>query len=332
MRSILPAQSTRPSSTTGACKRTRSADHTDGVFQSRPGRESRARPGAARNDILPRVGRPQRPLGSVPRGAQTGTCRRVARAVRFVPAVRDPRAAALAVRCDPAPAARGNCGPLARLARRASFGRPRGFVSVRSGRRHAGRVSSDARDLGARGARPFGIGCRGAPAKTLRTLVSLRRPSLRFFTGAGFPAERAGLRSRGAFSLCASASPPRSLQDRGFEFARGLLRAHTLQASSSCVTAEPHRTPRAPTPAQRSPRSVFRPRRPARPRRPNAGRARYARRSRARGQPARAPGRRVRLRFRSSPTHAGLVLASEGGGQGILLFVHQNPLKPAKRT
>ena len=65
---------------------------------------------------------------------QNGTCRRVARAVRFVPAVRDPGAAALAVRCYPDPAARGNCGPLARLARRALFGRPRGFVSARSGR------------------------------------------------------------------------------------------------------------------------------------------------------------------------------------------------------
>ena len=51
-----------------------------------------------------------------------------------------------------------------------------------------------------------------------------------------------------------------------------MLRARALQASASCVTAEPHRTPRAPTPAQRSARSVFRPRRPDRPRRPNAGR------------------------------------------------------------
>ena len=72
----------------------------------------------------------------------------------------------------PKSAARGNCGPLARLARRALFGRLRRFVSARSGCRHAGRVSSDAGDRGvrirpARGprrARPAGISCRGAPA------------------------------------------------------------------------------------------------------------------------------------------------------------------------
>ena len=57
---------------------------------------------------------------------------------------------------------------------------------------------------------------RRARAKASRALFSLRCPSLRFFTSAGFPAERAGLRSRVAFSRCAPIAAA--------EFARSQIR------------------------------------------------------------------------------------------------------------
>ena len=179
--------------------------------------------------------------------------------------------------------------------------------SGRFGRRHAGRVSSDAGDpgarirpaRGARGARPSGSGGRDAPAPRLHGLCFRFAVRLCGFLRAPDSQRSARVCEAGSLFHGAPPSPPRSLQDRRFEFARGLLRARALQASASCVTAEPHRTPRAPTPAQRSPRSVFRPQRPVRTRRP-----------------AQAPGLHtcVSVGHLPRPPPAGPTLASGGRG------------------
>ena len=206
MRSIRTAQRTRRCSTTAACKRTQSADRIQtAFFKAGPGAKAAPGRGPPRMTSCPESD--ARSVRARPRSPrrQTGTRRKVARAVRFVPAVRDPRAAALVLRsCSgrarelrvvraacvtPCSGSRGDSSlPAPGACMPVAF---RAMPEIPAPRIRPAR--------GARRARPSGSGGRDAPAKTLRTLVSLRCQSLLPFLRAPDSRRSAQVCEAGAF-------------------------------------------------------------------------------------------------------------------------------------
>ena len=214
---------------TKSSKRRNRPDCTQAAFfKPCPGAAFRARLGAAQNNILPRVGRPQRPR-SAPfpvapdRNVQESRPRSSLRPSRAGSKGRGSCAAILlrpragiagrsrGLRVAPCSGGRGDSSlPTPGAASRAGRKRvsawrrkPRpvrpSACRSRFERCRGSRRPDSARPRGARSSACRNQLLRRARAKASRTLVSLRRPSLWFFTGAGFPAERAGLQSRVAF-------------------------------------------------------------------------------------------------------------------------------------